>query len=148
MGRVEERLTEMGLNLGPAKSPVANYLGTKRSGNLLFVSGRVSEQRGRVGVDVSQPQAKLAARDTLLDLLAIIKADIGSLDEIESIVKLQGFVNADASFDALPQVVDGASELLISLYGESGRHARTATGAAQLPYGATIQLDLVVEVRQ
>ena len=148
MGRIEERLTEMGLALDPAKAPVASYLGTKRSGNLLFVSGRVSEQRGQVGLDVSPPQARLAARDTMLDLLAIIKADIGSLDRIVSIVTLRGFVNADASFDALPQVIDGASELLIALYGESGRHARTATGAAQLPYGATIQLDLVVELKE
>lgn len=138
----------MGLALGPPKAPVASYLGTKRSGNLLFVSGRVSEKRGQVGSEVSEEEAKLAARDTMLDLLAIVKADIGDLDEIVSIVKLQGFVNAGASFQALPQVLDGASELLIALYGESGRHARTATGAAQLPYGATIQLDMVAELKR
>ncbi len=137
----------MGLVLGSAKAPVANYVGTKRSGNVLFIAGRVSEQRGQVGTEVTQEEAKVAARDTMLDLLAIIKADIGDLDEIISILKLQGFVNAAASFNALPQVIDGASELLIGLYGESGRHARTATGAAQLPYGATIQLDMVVEIR-
>ncbi len=147
MSRIEERLAEMGLALRPAKSPVANYLGTKRCASLLFVSGRVSEQRGRVGADVAQDEAKLAARDTLMDLLSIIKADIGNLDEIVSIVKLQGFVNSDSSFLAQPQVIDGASDLLIALYGESGKHARTATGAAQLPYGASIQLDMVVELR-
>ena len=147
MSRVEKCLAEMGLALSPPKGPVADYLGTKRSGNLLFVSGRVSEKRGQVGNGVSQHEAKLAARDTMLDLLAIIKADIEDLDKIVSILKMQGFVNSAASFNALPQVIDGASELLISLYGESGRHARTATGAAQLPYGATIQLDMVVEVR-
>lgn len=147
MSRVETLLEDMGLALPLPKAPVANYLGTKRSGNLLFVSGRVSEKRGRVSTDVSQEEAKLAARDTMLDVLAIIKADIGDLDEIISILKLQGFVNSAESFNALPQVIDGASELLIALYGESGRHARTATGAAELPYGATIQLDMVVEVR-
>ena len=147
MSQVEERLAEMGLVLSPPKAPVADYLGTKRSGNLLFISGRVSERRGRVSTDVSQEEAKLAARDTMLDLLAIIKADIGDLDEIISILKLQGFVNSAESFNALPQIIDGASELLIALYGESGRHARTATGAAELPYGATIQMDMVVEVR-
>ncbi len=147
MSRVETLLEDMGLALPLPKAPVANYLGTKRSGNLLFVSGRVSEKRGRVSTDVSQEEAKLAARDTMLDLLAIIKADIGDLDEIISILKLQGFVNSAESFNALPQVIDGASELLIALYGESGRHARTATGVAELPYGATIQLDMVVEVR-
>ena len=147
MSRVKARLASMGLALSPPKVPVANYLGTKRSGNLLFVSGRVSEQRGRVGIDVNEEEAKLAARDTMLDLLAIVAADIGDLDEIVSIVKLRGFVNSSASFKALPQVIDGASELLIALFGESGRHARTATGAAQLPYGASIQLDMVVEVQ-
>jgi enamine deaminase RidA (YjgF/YER057c/UK114 family) len=84
----------------------------------------------------------------MLDLLAIIKADIGDLDKIFSILKLQGFVNSAASFTAQPQVIDGASELLIALYGEAGKHARTATGAAQLPYGASIQLDMVVELRE
>ena len=146
MNRVETRLAEMGLELRPPKAPVANYLGTKRSGNLMFVSARVSEKRGKVGTDVTADEAKLAARDAMLDLLAIIQADIGDLDRIVSILKVQGFVNADGSFHSLPRVMDGASELLIALYGESGRHARTATGAAQLPYGATIQLDMVVEL--
>ena len=147
MGRVEARLAEMGLRLEPAKAPVADYLGTKRSGNVLYVSGRVSETRGQVGTEVSPEAAKLAARDTMLYLLAIIKADIGDLDQIDSVLKLQGFVNSDVSFTAQPQVIDGASELLIALYGESGRHARTATGAAQLPYGASIQLDMVVQLK-
>ncbi len=145
MSRIEERMAGMGLILNPPKAPVANYLGTKRTGNLLFVSGRVSEKRGQVGTDVSLEEARLAARDTMLDLLSIIKADIGDLDDIISIIRLQGFVNAASSFNALPQVIDGASELLIALYGEAGRHARTATGASELPYGATVQLDMVVE---
>ena len=148
MSRIESLLSEMGLALHPPKAPVANYLGTKRCGNLLYVSGRVSEKRGQVGTDLSTEDAKLAARDTMLDLLAIIKADIGDLDTIVSILKLQGFVNSAASFTAQPQVIDGASELLIALYGEAGRHARTATGTAQLPYGASIQLDMVVELRE
>lgn len=146
-GRVEARLSDLGLTLPPPKAPVANYLGTKRSGSLLFVAARVSECRGQVGTEVDLAEAKRAARDAMLDLLAIVKADIDDLDRIVSIVKLQGFVNSSSSFDALPQVVDGASELLIALYGEAGRHARTATGAAQLPYGATVQLDMVVELR-
>ena len=148
VNRIERRLDEMGLVLGPPKAPVANYLSTKRSGNLLFVSGRVSEKRGQVGTDVSQKEATLAARDTMLDLLSIIKADIGDLGNISSIMKLQGFVNADLSFDALPQVIDGASGLWIELYGQSGRHARTATGAATLPGGAAVQLDVIVELKR
>lgn len=147
MSRVEAKLAELGLALGAPKVPVANYLGTNRSGNLLYVSARVSSKRGQVGTDVSEEEAKLAARDTVLDLLAIVKADIGDLDQVGSILKMQGFVNSAKSFTAQPQVVDGASELLIALYGESGRHARTATGAAQLPYGASIQLDMVLELK-
>ncbi|MDH3636875.1 MAG: RidA family protein [Gammaproteobacteria bacterium] len=146
MGRVETLLAEMGLSLPAPKAPVANYLGTKQYQNLLYVSGRVSEQRGQVGTEVSAEKAKLAARDTALDLLAIIKSDIGNLDRISSILKVQGFVNSAASFKTQPKVIDGASELLIAVYGESGKHARTATGVAQLPYGASIQLDMVVEL--
>jgi len=148
MSKVEEKLLQMGLSLSEAKPPVANYVGTKQSGNLLFVSARVSEQKGKVGVDVSGELAKLAARDTMLYLLAIIKEDIGDLDRITSIIKMQGFVNANDSYIYLPQIIDGASELLIELYGENGKHARTATGASQLPYGATIQLDMIVEIKE
>lgn len=147
MSGVESRLTGMGLALPSPKVPVANYLGTKQSGNLLFVSARVSEQRGQVGSDVDADRAKIAARDTMLDLLAIIKADIGDLDRIVSVLKLHGFINSAASFQAQPRVLDGASELLIALYGESGRHARSSTGVVRLPYGATLQLDMVVEIR-
>jgi len=148
MNRIEEKLSKLGLLLGEAKPPVANYVGTKQIGNLLFVSARVSEQKGKVGVDVSPELSKIAARDTMLYLLSIIKADIGSLDKIKSIIKLQGFVNANESYIYLPQIIDGASELLIELYGEEGKHARTATGASQLPYGATIQIDMIVEIKE
>ena len=146
VGRIELRLADLGLQLPAAKSPVANYVGTRRSGSQLFVAGRVSEQRGVVGEDVSELQAHEAARDTALQLLAIVKADIGDLDRITAIVKMQGFVNAARDFERLPQVIDGASDLLLALFGEAGRHARTATGAAQLPYRATVQLDMVVEI--
>jgi enamine deaminase RidA (YjgF/YER057c/UK114 family) len=147
MSRIESRLAGLGLALPPPKIPVANYLGTKRCGNQLFVAGRVSEVRGQVGTAVTAEAANVAARDTLLDLLAIIKADIDDLDSICSILKLQGFVNSAPEFTGQPQVIDGASDLLIALYGDAGRHARTATGAAQLPYGASIQLDMIVETR-
>lgn len=146
MSQVETRLRELGLVLPPPKTPVANYLGTKRSGSLLFVSGRVSQKRGEVGTDVSLEEARTAARDAMLDLLAIIKQDIGDLDRIVSIEQVRGFVRSARSFTEQPHVIDGASELLIALYGESGRHARTATGAGQLPYGAAVQLDMVVRL--
>lgn len=146
MGKIESHLQKLGVNLPAAKTPVANYLGTKRSGNLLFVSGRVSHVRGEVGSEISLAEARLAAQSALLDILAIIKQDIGDLDEIVSIEKMQGFVRSSSSFVEQPQVIDGASDLLIELFGENGRHARTATGVAQLPFGASVQLDLVVRL--
>ena len=146
MSRVEDRLRELGLALPAPKTPVANYLGTKQSGDLLFVSGRVSQLRGEVGSEVAVADAVRAARDTMLDLLAIVKADIGSLDRIVSIERMQGFVRSAAAFTEQPRVIDGASDLLIALFGENGRHARTATGAAQLPFGAVVQLDLVMRL--
>lgn len=147
MSAVEVRLRELGLALPAPKTPVANYLGTKRSGDLLFVSGRVSQRRGEVGTEISTSDAQIAARDAMLDLLAIIKQDIGDLDVIVSIEELRGFVRSSATFTEQPRVIDGASDLLVALYGDAGRHARTATGAAQLPFGAAVQLDMVVRLR-
>lgn len=146
MSKIEIRLHELGLKLPSPKPPVANYLGTKRSGNLLFVSGCVSRLRGEVGSEISLDEARLAAQNTLLDLLAIIKQDIGNLDQIVSVEKMQGFVRSAASFTEQPQVIDGASDLLVALLGENGRHARTTTGAAQLPFGAAVQLDFILRL--
>ena len=147
MSAVEDRLRQLGLALPPPKTPVANYVGTKRSGDLLFVSGRVSQRRGEVGTELSVSDAQIAAREAMLDLLAIIKRDIGDLDAIVSIEQLRGFVRSSATFTEQPRVIDGASDLLLALYGDAGRHARTATGAAQLPFGAAVQLDMVVRLR-
>jgi enamine deaminase RidA (YjgF/YER057c/UK114 family) len=143
---VEDRLRALGLTLPPAKLPVANYLGTKRSGDLLYVSGRVSQLRGEVGSELTVADATRAARDAMIDLLAIVKQDIGDLDRIVSIEQVRGFVRSAPTFTEQPRVIDGASDLLIALYGENGRHARTATGAAQLPYGAAIQLDMIARL--
>lgn len=146
MGRIEQRLDELGLALPAAKPPVANYLGTKRSGDLLFVSGKVSRARGEVGSELGLPEAKAAARDTVLEILAIVKQDLGDLDKIVSVESLRGFVRSPPSFSDHPQVIDGASDLLVALLGDNGRHARTATGAASLPFGAAVQLDLILRV--
>lgn len=143
---LEARLAALGLQLPPPKVPVAKYLGTKQSGDLRFVSGLVSARRGQVGTALTTAEAQLAARDTLLELLAIIKQDIGSLDRIISVEQLRGFVHSAPDFTEQPAVIDGASDLLVALLGDAGRHAR-ATGAAQLPYGAAVQLDLVLRLR-
>lgn len=141
-----QRLIELGIELEAPRPPVANYVGTKRSGDQLFVSARVSDLRGQVGSDVSKEQAYEAARDTVLLLLAVIRGDIGDLDQVASIDKVLGFVRAAPDFVELPAVIDGASDLLVAVFGEDGRHARTATGVAQLPYGAAVQLEMVVRL--
>ncbi len=146
MGKVEKRLSELGIELAPPKQPVANYLGCKRSGELLYVAARVSTQRGEVGTDLDRDAAKHAARETIILLLSIIRAEIGNLDLVESVERMQGFVRSAPTFTEQPYVIDGASELLIEVFGESGRHARTATGAAQLPSGAAVQIDMTLRL--
>ena len=147
MGTIETILQDLGIELGEPKAPVGNYLGSKRVGDLLFVSGRVSELTGEVGTDVTLEAAREAARNTMLLILAIIRKDINDLDLISGVVKLQGFIRSAPQFTRQPEVLDGASDLLISLWGEAGRHARTATGVNQLPFGASLQLDLVLQMR-
>lgn len=146
MGLIENKLKSFGIELAPPKAPVANYLGTKQVGNLLYVSARVSELTGAVGEDVTEEEAKEAARATIVLLLSIVKKDVVDLDRIVGVVKLQGFIRSSDEFTGQPQVLDGASELLIELFGENGKHARTATGVNQLPYGATIQLDMILQI--
>jgi len=148
MGKIEDKLSGLGEALPDPKKPVANYLGCKRSGNTLYVSGRVSQLRGEVGSDLTLAEAQLGAKSAVLDILAIIKEEIGDLDTIVSVEKVVGFVRSAPTFTEQPKVIDGASDLLISLFGEDGRHARTATGVAQLPFGAAVQLDMILTVAQ
>lgn len=147
MGHIETRLSELGESLPPPEKAVANYLGCKQSGDLLYVSGRVSPSRGEVGTDLTTAEAKVAAKEALLDILAIVKEEIGDLDRIAGVVKMLGLVRSATSFTEQPQVIDGASNLLVALFGDEGRHARTATGVAQLPFGAAVQLELILTLK-
>ncbi len=148
MSHIEEKLFALGESLPEAKKPVANYLGCKQSGNTLYVSGRVSQIRGEVGTDLTVAEAQMAAKGALLDILAIIKDEIGSVDKVVSVEKLVGFVRSAPSFTEQPKVIDGASDLLIALFGDEGRHARTATGVAQLPFGAAVQLEMILRMAE
>jgi enamine deaminase RidA (YjgF/YER057c/UK114 family) len=144
---IEDKLNKLGFELQPARSSVGNYLGCKRSGDLLFAAGRVSDLKGEVGTEVTEEEAKVAARDTVLLILAIIKQDIGSLDLINGVIKMQGFIRSSSQFTQQPNVLDGASDLLVELFGDNGRHARTATGVNQLPFGASVQLDIILQMK-
>jgi len=147
MSIIEDRLREMNLELGKPRLPVGNYLGCKQVGELLFAAALVSELRGEVGTEITEDEAREAARNTALQILTIIKQDIKDLDLITGVVKMTGFIRSSSKFTAQPKVLDGASDLLIALFGEAGRHARTATGVAQLPFGASIQLDIIFQLK-
>lgn len=146
----EERLAQLELTLPEPPKPVAAYVPTVRTGNLVFVSGqgpfasRVSS--GKVGAEVSIEDAQEAARDTCLNGLAVIKAEIGDLACVKRIVKLNVYVASAPGFTDQPLVANGASELLQELFGEAGRHARAAVGVAELPFGIPVEIEFVVEV--
>lgn len=146
VSKIDRRLAELGIQLPLPKKPVADYVGCKESGSLLFVSALVSETRGAAGDEVDTETAAQAAEETVLGLLAIIRDHLGSLDRVTSVDKMIGFVRSAPTFTEQPQVVDGASRVLVAVFGEAGRHARTATGVAALPFGATVQLDMTLTI--
>ncbi len=147
------RLTAMGLALPAVPTPVAAYVNCVRSGNLLFLSGGLpiaGERKilGKVPSEVSIEEAREGARMIVLNRLAVIRDALGSLDRVERIVALGGFVNSAADFHGHPQVIDGASELLVEIFGDKGRHSRTAVGVAALPLNVAVEINLIVEVSQ
>lgn len=151
--RVEKKLAALGLELPEPPQPVGNYLPAARVGNLVFTSGQtaringVRRYVGVVGQEVSQADAYLSARDATLNCLACVKQAVGSLDRVKRVVKVMGFVNAGREFDRQPAAIDGASDLLEKLFGEAGRHARSAIGLSSLPSNVSVEIELIVEVR-
>jgi enamine deaminase RidA (YjgF/YER057c/UK114 family) len=149
---VEEKLTALGLTLPPTSNPVANYTPAVRTGNLIFLSGHLPRSAdgkvivGKVGNGATDKEANAAARVTALALVATLKREIGDLGKVKRIVRVGGFVNAVDSFDAQSQVINGASDLLVALFGDRGRHARAAIGVASLPLGAIVEIEMIVEV--
>jgi len=145
------KLQSMGLALPEVPTPVAAYVNCVRSGNLLFLSGGLPidgtrKVIGKVPTQVSVDQAKDAARMIMLNRLAVIRDAIGTLDNIKQIIALNGFVNSEADFYDHPQVINGASEFLVELLGDKGKHSRTALGAAALPLNVAVEINLTVEV--
>lgn len=146
-----ENLIRLGLTLPNVPAPVAAYVNCVRSGNLLFLSGGLpidgdKKIIGQVPRDVSIEEAQEAARMIVLNRLAVIQSEIGSIDRVTRIVSLGGFVNSAADFYDHPKVINGASELLLEIFGEKGKHSRTALGAAALPLNVAVEINLVVEV--
>ncbi len=149
---IADRLAELGIALPQAAAPVAAYVPVVIAGNLAHVSGQlpfVDGQlvTGRLGEDVSLEQGTAAARACGLMILSQLQAALGSLDRVERIVKLGAFVNSAATFTDQPKVANGASELMAAVFGEAGKHARSAVGVPVLPLGAAVEVDAIVAVR-
>ena len=150
---IAARLTELGITLPQPAAAVANYVPFVRTGNLLHISGQISNDasggiKGVVGEDVSLERAAEAARLCGINLLAQMNAALdGDLDRVVRIVKLGGFVQAGPGFHAIPAVINGCSDLMVEVFGDKGRHARSAVGVYQLPLGVAVEIDAIVEVR-
>jgi enamine deaminase RidA (YjgF/YER057c/UK114 family) len=150
--KIEEKLTQMGLVLPTPAAPAGNYVGAVRAGNLLFVSGHGPRRQGeayitgKVGRDLTTEQAYEAAKVVMLNCLASVKREIGDLDRVKRIVKLLGMVNCTEDFTEQPKVINGASDLLVALYGDAGRHARSAVGMQQLPMSIPVEIEMIIEV--
>jgi len=141
------RLAELGIELPEVAPPVAAYIPAVRTGNLVYTSGQVARDlSGKVGGEVSEADAKAAARGCALNALAAVDALVG-LDAVVRVVKVVGFVASAPGFTGQPGVINGASELLNEVFGEAGAHARSAVGVAELPLGVPVEVEMIVEVR-
>jgi enamine deaminase RidA (YjgF/YER057c/UK114 family) len=152
MGKVESKLNELNLSLPEAPKPVAAYIPAKQSGNLVFTAGQLPMvngeliSKGLLGQDVEIDEANKAARICTLNALAAIKGVVGDLDRVKQIVRVVGYVASVPIFTQQPAVVNGASELLLEIFGENGKHARSAVGIAVLPLNASVEIELTVEI--
>ena len=147
----EERLAELHLELPPAAAPATNTRACKRVGSLLFVGahGPVTAGgivRGKVPTRVSVREARTAARAAVLAALSSVRKELGSLDHVRQVVSLVGLVNCAPTFTRMPEVLDGASEVLVELFGDAGQHVRTTCGMAELPFDVALEVELILEV--
>jgi enamine deaminase RidA (YjgF/YER057c/UK114 family) len=149
----EQKLRELKLDLGTVSAPVANYVNAVRAGNLLFLAGKGPRPgadgrrpAGKVGREFTAEQAYEHARTVGMDLLAVMRAELGSLDKVKRVVKVLGMVNATPEFAGHPQVINGCSDLFVQVLGERGKHARSAVGMGSLPMGIPVEIECIVEV--
>ena len=148
----EEKLKELGLTLPQPPTPVANYVRAVKTGNLLFVSGHgpyndgKTKVSGKVGRELTLDEGYQVARNVALNCLATIKATIGDLDKVKRFVKLLGMVNCTDDFKDHPKVINGCSDLLVAIFGEAGRHARSAVGMQALPNQIPVEIEMILEI--
>jgi enamine deaminase RidA (YjgF/YER057c/UK114 family) len=152
MSLIEKRLEELGIVLEKVPKPVAEYVPAKTVGNLVYTSGcdcrlnGVLKYKGKVGKDLTVEQGYDAARQVMINIIAVLKEHLGDLDRIKQVVKMLAFVNSADGFVEQPYVVNGASELLVQVFGEKGRHARSAISANELPFDTPVEIELIVEI--
>jgi enamine deaminase RidA (YjgF/YER057c/UK114 family) len=149
----EKRLKELNIDLGSVSAPVANYVNAVRTGNLLYLAGKGPRPgpdgrrpKGKVGRDYTVEEAYQHARTVGLDLLAVMRAELGSLDRVKRVVKVLGMVNAVPDFEDQPKVINGCSDLFVQVLGDKGKHARSAVGMGSLPMGIPVEIEVIVEV--
>lgn len=153
MMSVEARLRELGIEIPPVPTPAAMYVPAVQTGNLVYTSGQIPTRggtliaRGQVGMEVSVDTATEACRVACLNALAAVQSLAGSLERVERVVRVTGYVSSAGGFTDQPTVVNGASNLLVELFGERGQHARSAIGVAELPLDAPVEIELIVELR-
>lgn len=145
----EEKLKYLGIELAPPRSAAGNYVSCVRVGNLVFTSGQgVDEYHGKLGRDLTVEEGYRAARQSVLNLLSVLRYELGELSKVKRVVKLLGFVNSSEDFTDQPKVLNGASDLLAEVFGDRGRHGRSAVGMAQLPHNTAVEIDMIVEVEE
>ncbi|MCI0336100.1 MAG: RidA family protein [Acidobacteria bacterium] len=143
---MSDRLTEIESSLPPVPQPGGNYVHAVRTGNLLFLAGKGVHVSGKVGAEFTKEQAYQFARETGLILLAVMKQELGTLRRVKRVVKVLGMVNATPDFSDQPYVINGCSDLFVEVFGENGRHARSAVGMGSLPLGIPVEIEVIVEV--
>ena len=142
----EEKLKQMGIELPEVSQPMANYVKWKQVGNLLFLAGNGPDMFGKVGADLTPEQGYEAARLTGLEIIAVLKAATGDLSRIKQFVKVLGMVNSTPDFTGHPKVINGFSDLMVEVFGEKGKHARSAVGVAALPNNIAVEIEVIVEL--
>lgn len=148
----EKRITELGIELPQPSSPVANYVNAVRTGNLLFLSGKGPNLpeggyvTGKVGQDLTIEEGRAAARLVGISQLAVLKAELGDLNKVKRVIKVLGMVNCGPDFTEQPQVINGFSDLMVDVFGDKGKHARSAVGMNALPSNIAVEIELIVEI--